>query len=285
MKTAEPKIGQAFAEHMEAQNVIDGETHRAKRPEGMPVFSFSSVMGCSRATGYKAAGLPVTDPMDGASLAVTGMGSLLHTDIQSAIAARWPNATFEGTGVVDDLIWGYYDYDAPDDDETGEIKTVGAYKFDLSIGLFRSPGRGQPARLRPEGGKGPSISHICQGGFNAKAHGRRNVRIVYLSREAVSVKKADEAGLDPIGRFWAEWVFGPEVWQPLVAAETERLTKIKAMVESGILPDRSDIDDDGKPVKIDRATWWRCAYCAQATRCLGDGPGRIPVEVSRQASR
>jgi hypothetical protein len=284
MKTSEPRIGQVFAEWMVEQNDAEGEAHRAKRPEGMPTFSFSAVMGCSRAAGYKAAGLPATDPMDGASLAITNMGRVLHTDMQDAVAKRWPNATFEGHSVVDDLIWGYYDIDDPDADESIELKTVGAYKFDLSIGLFRSPGRGKPAFMKPAGGQGPSKSHICQGGLNARGKGRSNVRIVYLSREAVSVKKAEEAGLDSIGRFWAEWVFGREVWEPLVDAELIRLAKIRDLVVGGILPDRSDLDDDGKTVKINRDTWWRCKYCPQAQRCVVDGPGRIPVELSREAN-
>ena len=283
MKTVTPTIGQAFAEWMLRQNEIEGEIHRAARPEGMPAFSFSSVMGCSRAAGYKAAHLDPTDPMDGASLAITAMGSLLHTDVQAALAQRWPNASFEVSGVVDDLVWGYADADLPEEDESVEIKTVGAYKFDLSIGLFRSPGRGQPARVRPEGGKGPSISHICQGGFNAKAAGRSKVRIVYVSREAVSVKKAEEAGLGPVERFWAEWLFEREVWEPLVDAETARLTKIRALVEAGFIPDRSDIDDDGKTIKIDRDKHWRCLYCSQAHRCELDGPGRIAVGLSKTA--
>ena len=271
MRTAEPKIGQAFSEWMVAQD-------HHKDHAGLTTFRFSGVMGCTRQLGYYAAGAEESDPMDGSSLAVTAMGSLLHEDIQAAIAIRWPDATFEGRGQVGDLISGHYDVDLPDDDELIEIKTVGAYKFDLSIGLFRSPGKGQPARLRTDGGKGPSLAHICQGGFNAAAHGRsRTVRIVYVSREAVSVQKADEAGLGPIERFWAEWTFGREVWEPLVKNETERLAKIRALVADGQLPDRSDLDDNAKPVKIDIDTHWRCKYCSFAQRCKMDGPGRIAI--------
>ena len=284
MRTSAPKIGEAFAEWMVAQD--HHKDHAADTP-----FRFSGVMGCARAMGYQAAKLPETDPMDGSSLAITAMGSLLHEDIQKAVGLRWPKATFEGKGVVrttpydiDDsieIISGHYDIDLPEDDEIVEIKTVGAYKFDLSIGLFRSPGRGKKAYIRSDGGKGPSKSHICQAGMNALAHGRSNVRIVYLSREAVSVQKAKDAGLGPVERFWGEWAFGTDVWLPLVEAEIANEEKILALVQSGILPDRADYDDNAKLVKIvDTATHWRCSYCPQATRCLMDGPGRVPVEIS-----
>jgi hypothetical protein len=280
MKTSEPKIGQAFAEWMLAQN--HHKDHAADTP-----FRFSAAMDCARHLGYTAAELPMTDPMDGASLAITAMGSLLHEDIQKAMHERWPDATFEGKGQIGDLISGHHDgiaaIDDPKEDELVELKTVGAYKWDLSIGLFRSPGRGKPAFIKPAGGSGPSKAHICQAGMNAVAHGRSKVRIVYLSREAVSVKKARQAGLGSIERFWAEWVFGREVWEPLVVAETERLAKIRGLVDGGMLPGRSDYDDNaGKWAEPDPETWWRCdGYCSQATRCAKDGPGRVPVGLSQ----
>lgn len=281
MRTTTPLIGQAFAEWMVAQNEIEHQAHRDERPDDMPVFGFSAAMDCARKLGYKAAGLEQTDPMDGSSLAVTKMGRLLHVDVQTAVEERWPNARFEVQGVVGDTVWGYVDIDNPDEDEVVEIKSVGAYKFDLSIGLFRSPGRGKPAFMKPAGGEGPSKAHICQAGFNAVAHGRSNVRIVYLSREAVSVTKAEQAGLGPIERFWAEWVFTKEEWAPLVTAEIERLTKIRALVEHGTLPGRQAYDDKtSKFFEPDPERWALCGYCSQQHRCKLDGPGRIPVELS-----
>jgi hypothetical protein len=274
MRTVTPVIGQAFAEWMVAENDAEGEIHRANRPEGMPVFSFSAVMDCSRKLGYKVAGLPPTDPMDGASLAITKMGSILHVDVQAAAAGRWPHARFEVLGQVGDLIWGYVDIDNPDEDEVGEIKSVGAYKFDLANGYFRQG----KAHVRPEGGAGPSVSHICQGGFNAVAHGRSKVRIIYLSREAISVTKAEDMGIGPIDRFWSEWVFGPEEWMPLVTAETERLGKIRSIVDGGEIPGRQMYDDKSKKfTEPNPEKHPLCRYCPQQHRCKMDGPGRIPI--------
>jgi hypothetical protein len=278
VRTVEPRIGQAFAEWMVAQD--HHKDHAADTP-----FRFSGVMDCSRKLGYKAAKLPETDAMDGASLAIAKMGSLLHDDVQAAIQWRWPTATIEAKGQVGDLISGHYDglvIDDAEDQEIIEIKTVGAYKFDLSNGYFRSPGKGQPARVRPEGGQGPSASHICQGGMNAVAHGRSKVRIVYLSREAVSVNKAQEMGLGPIDRFWSEWVFTKAQWLPLVEAEVERLSKIRAIVEAGEVPGRSMYDDKtAKYSEPDPETHPLCGYCNQAHRCKMDGPGRIRIELSK----
>lgn len=270
MRTVEPRIGRAYAEWLSAQD------HRKDHAADTP-FRFSGVMGCSRALGYQAAKLPETNPMDGSSLAITDMGSLLHEDVQMAWSQVSPSSVFETGAELGDLISGHVDIDDPASDEVVEIKTVGAYKFDLAIGLFRSPGRGKPAELRSDGGKGPSKAHICQGGMNAQARDRRTVRIVYISREAVSVKKAQEAGLGPIERFWAEWTFGPEVWKPLVAAETARLAKIRALVEAGQVPDRQDFDDAGKMIRPNPDNHWRCLYCSFKDRCVSDGPGRIAL--------
>ena len=93
MRTVTPKIGQAFAEWMLDQD--NSKAHAADTP-----FRFSGVMGCARQLGYKAAELDETDPMDGSSLAITKMGSLLHEDIQTAVHARWPKMTFEGKGIL-----------------------------------------------------------------------------------------------------------------------------------------------------------------------------------------
>lgn len=278
MRPVTPRVGQVFAEWMVDQD--HSKAHAAVTP-----FRFSGVMGCARALGYSAAGLAETDPMDGSSLAITGMGSLLHEDIQEAVKLRWPTAQFETKGAIGDLISGHVDIDDPDYDESIEIKTVGAYKFDQSIGLRRSPGRGKPAYIKEEGGDGPSMGHICQAGFNARAHGRSIVRIVYLSREAVSVKKARQAGLSSIDRFWAEWTFSEDQWGPLVDAEIVRLEGIRASVKAGVIPERQDFDDNGNQFEPDPETHWRCdGYCQFAYQCEMDGPGVIAVPVQIKAA-
>lgn len=282
MRTSTPELGQVFAEWMVEQNEEEGETHKAERPEGMPRLTFSQSMKCSRQLGYKVAGLEPTDPMDGSSLAVTRMGRLLHEEIQEAVISTYLTAECETIGTVGDLIWGYVDIDNPELDEVVEIKTVGAFAFDMAIGLTRSPGKGKPAYIKEAGGQGPRIGDICQGGFNAVAHGRKNVRIIYLSREAVSIGKAEQAGLGSVERFWAEWLIPFDDWMPLVQAETERLAKIRADVESGLLPQRMGYDERaGKFIQVDPEKWPLCGYCPQQHRCKMDGPGLVPVALSR----
>ena len=107
----------------------------------------------------------------------------------------------------------------------------------MAIGLTRSPGKGKPAYIKEAGGQGPRIGDICQGGFNAVAHGRKNVRIIYLSREAVSIGKAEQAGLGSVERFWAEWLIPFDDWMPLRQAETGAPGQDPGRRESPVAPE------------------------------------------------
>ena len=248
-------------------------------------FRFSDAMACSRQLSYTAAGVSETDPMDGPSLAIAGMGTLLHERIQKAVADRWLSAEFETTAQIEDLTSGHVDIDNPEEDEIVEIKTVGAFKFDQSIGLVRSPGRGKPAYIKEAGGKGPSLSHVCQGGFNAKARGRSNVIIVYVSREAVSIQKAKELKFSSLDRFTAEWLIPQTVWWPIVEKEMQRLGVIRAQVAYGVISDRVWPNDDGSDELVTPGkTQFPCGYCRFESRCKADGPGIVSIPTEQEAS-
>lgn len=273
---ATPTVSRIYCDWLEAQD--HSKAHAMDTP-----FRFSGAMGCARALSYDALGSETTDPMDGPSLAITAMGSLLHEDIQAAYALMHPNAKFETKATLG-ITSGHVDIDDEEADEVVEIKTVGATKFDMAVGLQRrqtfDKATGEKVKARETHGKGPGIDHICQAGFNARARGRKTVRIVYISREAVSVPKAEYLNWTGLQRFAAEWTFTEDEWGPIVDAELARLDYIKASVEEGMLPDRQDFDD-GKSITPDPDKHWRCDYCSHAHQCRMDGPGVVPVEIRR----
>ncbi len=266
-----PTVTSAYSDWLVAQN-------HDKAFAEETAFRFSAALGCARALGYQLAGVEESNAFDGPSLAIMEMGSLLHEDIQAAYHLAHPNALFETTGSIEDLTSGHVDIDDAEADEIVEVKTVGAYKFDLAVGLQRKGRKlGSP--------KGPSRAHICQGGFNAKARGRTKVRIVYITREAVSAPLGQKLGLSSTDRIAAEWLILPEVWEPIVEAELDRLRLIRQLVkDENTLPARQDFDDSGHQIIVDpdgERPFWRCnGYCQWQDRCIADGPGLIPVPVS-----
>jgi hypothetical protein len=271
--STDPVVSRAYTDALVAQD-------HSKAYAADTSFRFSSPRPCARAAGYGLAGVPATDAFDGPSLVVMGMGTRGHEDVQAAYAEKYPNAEFETKAQLGDLTSGHVDIDNADMDEITELKFVGAFKFDQAIGLQRkSYKRGDP--------KGPSLDHICQGGFNARSRGRSNVRIVYFSREAVSVPLSRKVGLTSTDRIAAEWVIPEDVWGPIVDAALSRLEDIRATVEQGNLPDREDWDDKaGKWFEPDPDAprpHWRCnGYCEFAHQCRMDGPGVIPIPTRRE---
>lgn len=259
----EPTVSREYCEAVLTQN------HH--KPHAFDTtFRYSSVMSCSRSLSYDAAGLEPTDPMDGPSLAIAAQGSLLHEEVQNAYLKKYPDAETEARSQIKDLISG--SADIFDGSEVVEIKTVGGYKFDLSV-------LGAPRYSRNKGNpKGPSLSHICQGALNAHALGAESVRIVYISREALSVVVAERLHFSSIERFAAEWLIPKDVWEPMAVAEIKRLRLIQGAVLNGKTTPRIWADDDGKEKLIEpENTVYPCRYCDHYTRCIEDGPGVVPI--------
>ena len=128
--------------------------------------------------------------------------------------------------------------------------------------------------MRPGGGARPVHVAYLPGRLQCpRPRGVRPVRIVYLSREAVRVNKAEEAGLGSVESASGPSGPSPEpVWGPLVDAETIRLEKIRTLIASGILPDRQAFDDKTNKAafKPEPGVWPLCGYCAQRKHPLPD---------------
>jgi hypothetical protein len=295
-----PRFASQLAENWMRKHLDDGP-----RPRAVPDkrFRHSDAGNCARAVAYAAMDLPASNPMDIAGFWATGMGSLLHDQLQSALKSRWGDDIndevvciidgFEGSGHADlehrslRLEGGYGTEGAGLPHVTVvEVKTVGGFAYKLAVGE-----RGQA--------KGPSWSYVVQGALNAKALNADELVVALLARDVISVQAAQRGGFDELTRFCAEWTLTREEYMPVAEAEVERVSGILRLLDEGTLPKRH-IPDPELPKRhiitdpmrgtwvehqdgqmINAGTTWHCAYCRWQDTCAITGPERVPVtEVS-----
>lgn len=296
-----------------AENWMAKELERGPRPRAVADkrFRHSDAGGCSRAIAYAALDLPPSNPMDIAGFWATGMGSLLHEQLASALKSRYGDAIedevvcvidgFEGSGHAD-LVQtrrGMPEDSGPPHRVVVEVKTVGGFAYKLAVGE-----RGAA--------KGPNWSYVVQGALNGLALGADEVVIALLARDVISVQAAQRKGYGELVRFCAEWTLPREVFEPIARAEIERVSKILMLLDhgehiavdgtatQGLLPKRFIPDPElPKGHVITDPTWgtwvetdsegrmtnagstWHCGYCRWQDTCATTGPGRVPVtEVS-----
>ena len=250
-------------------------------------FRFSSAYGCGRQQGYAAFEAEPTEPMDEAGAWVTGLGTLIHESVQEAIARKFPSAQFEvasGDGVISgscDALISTHDVGSHygGTHVLWELKTMGTYSFDKQVGWNRMRGEFKS----PEG---PAQKAIAQAGMNALNIEAANpdIRIESLilgsiTFESLSKQKADKMGVWGLNRFLAEFVISRSEWEPLAQAELERVHAFFFNVDTGYLPGRLALDDEGNTIVLnpDRSSNWQCEYCAFRTYCREDGPGQVYV--------
>ena len=101
----------------------------------------------------------------------------------------------------------------------------------------------------------------------------------HIALEAISKGLAEKWDVSEFMRFIAEWIIPKEEWEPLADLETARQMKIIDSVESGSLPHRMAMDDDGHEVNLDpeSSRYWQCQYCSHRTRCMSDGGGEPAI--------
>jgi hypothetical protein len=276
LQPVEPVVTQAYCDSLSAEN----EGGKAKAFD--TTFRYSDVMGCSRAMSYRAAGVEPTDSMDGPELAIAKIGTLGHEEEQAAYLVKYPEAEVEVKSRHGDLISGHADI--VHHPQVVELKFVPPYKFDLASGVGRSGRRTKAGWVPPERKQpaGPDLNHVCQAGFNAKGLGMTQVRIVYNTRVAVSIDKAEEIGLSSMERLAAEWIVPPDVWRPLVEAEAIRLERIRSIAAGGKLTPRVWEDKGVERLVDPDDNKFPCTYCDFKQRCRMDGPGVVPVEITKR---
>lgn len=248
---------------------------------------------CSRAIGYRAAGVPESNPMDLPGVWVTSLGTIIHEHWQNALQAVYPDADIEPRLRIDGLdASGHADavVTLPDRKVLVELKTTGGFSYKMKVGERGSP-------------EGPSYEHILQAALNGMAIDADEIVIAYIATEAISKQAAGrKKHLTELSRFCAEWTFTREQFEPLARQETQRLAAILGLLDAGELPRRvipspelpkgHEIVDpsagryevkDSEGRISDTGTFWACVYCPWQTLCATTTPGRIPVsDVTRR---
>lgn len=269
------------------------EEHHARGPKPTAfdtALRFSSAGDCSRALGYQALNYPVTNEFDAASIWVTGLGTIIHELVQEAIGRRYPGAIFEPKGALGDITSGHADGVIDENIITAvipdwqggralfELKTMGGFAFEKSIGLKRR-------NREIENPEGPRVSALLQSAINAYVHDCDTLVIGSISLESASKGVALGAGLDEIGRFIAEWHIPKSVWLPWAKKELDRQTNIVESARKGWLSKPvivTDVEDDELVLQtIDPSSsrpYWKCDYCAYKETCVADGNGIVEIE-------
>jgi len=238
---------------------------------------FSSSGDCARALSYQAIGAEVTNPFDAPSIWVTTLGTLIHEKVQDAISRRYPTATFEIKGQIPGVTSGHCDAyipDYPGGPALYELKTMGGFAFEKSIGLKKQARK----FADPEG---PRASALMQAAINAYVHQCEWVIIGHISLEGISKGVAASVGMDDIARTIAEWKIPKDVWYPIAEQEIQRQAGIVEDVEqNGVLAGRIIIDEF-TPKAIDPEAdrpYWKCDYCSYRETCIADGNGIVRLD-------
>lgn len=227
----------------------------------------SSAGSCSRALAFEALGVPTTNAWEDASLWVADLGTAAHETIQQSWVERYGDEiACETKQGWDDLdLSGHNDADHLD--RTIEIKTMGASGFDIAVGVwrdFRSPKLKEPA--------GPKVSHRIQGALNAVAAGSDELVLVYFCTDPIHRKVAERLGLEDWQRFGAEWTFYRDEFEPWAHIERERMRRVLAQVDAGIIPPceypTSPEQETLKPLApVLGADKFPCGWCNWRTLC------------------
>jgi hypothetical protein len=272
--------------------------------DGMPMaaktarFRHSMAGACARAVAYRALGIEPSNPLDAVAHYVVHIGNLIHQDWQRLLQMAYPDAQIETKVVSEDgSMAGHVDGYLDQLQQTIAIegKSVGGYAFKLAVGC-------PPASRVPQG---PKFSHVLQGALNGLRLDADLVKIIYWSKEPISVSIARDRGFDDVQRVIAEWTLTREQYEPLARKEEERIQAILALVDEGTLPRRRVPDpdmplrhlivrpEDGSYVGLDEAgqisdtgRYWGCDYCPWQDYCVTRGAEQepiMPIDVARDA--
>lgn len=258
-----PSVQQILFEHLLAKRATREARHDPL--PGVLHASASSAGACARAVAFRVTGLEATNPPEVDSLVNFYIGDSVHDIVQRAIVARWPNATTEVTGTIDDFLSGHADvlYLAEDGEKViCEIKTVSDFAFELATGFeLKSNGRWRKKDRTPEG---PKSEHLLQNLIYAKMHEAKYIAIVYVRKTAAK----DEPILH-------EWRFVASDFDAKTHGEIARIKRIVNMVREGRLPDR---EYQGDIIQRPDKVKFPCGYCSYLTACVNLNAGEIEIK-------
>ena len=258
-----PTVEQILHEHLIAER--DGREARHDPLPNVLHASASSAGACARAVAFRVAAVPATNPPTADSLINFYIGDSVHDIVQRAIVARWPNATTEVSGTIDDFLSGHADviYFAEDGEKVVcEIKSVSDFAFELATGAeLKSNGRWRKKDRQPEG---PKREHLLQNLIYAQMHDAKYIAVVYARKTATK----DEPILH-------EWRFTAEDFTEETQAEIDRLRDIVALVRQGKYPDR---EYAGEIIKNPLKVRFPCGYCSYISACVSAGWGEVEIK-------
>lgn len=286
--TGSPPDSQPRFVHLLVAEMAAANTAAGPKPTAFGTRIRHSDAGkCARAIGFRAAGVPDSDPMDLPGVWVTSLGTLIHERWQEALRHTYPDALIEPKLGIEGLdASGHADaiVTLSDRKVLVELKTTGGYSYKMKVG-----DRGAP--------EGPSYEHLLQAALNGVAVDADEIVIAYIATEAISRQVASrKKHLTELTRFCAEWTFGREEFEPLARMEEHRMRGILDLIDGGELPRRlipspelprraeivdpntgrwEVLDDSG--TVADTGTFWACNYCSFQTTCAKTESGRIPL--------
>lgn len=264
------------------------EDNRDKPTAMGTAFRYSNAMNCSRRITLDALGARPSDPIDPAGIHVTTIGTWIHEQMQAAVGAKYPGATFEVKSSVKDVVSGSADgvLDISSVIVTWaggkiswEIKSIGGFGFKKAVGMA---GRGYK-RGSPEG---PRIGAIVQAALNAAGNDCDTVIVSYISLEAISKQAAQVVGFGEFDRFTAEWHIPRDIWEPLAEAEVARIAYLDehyvkpSLAGDIVLPPGDAYEGEWERISPnDARRHWSCEYCPHLSTCLGVEAGALDLPV------
>lgn len=244
---------------------------------------------CTRALGYRAMNVPVTEPLTVADLWRFHLGHGAHDTYQASLSKlATPDSPWQHEVFVEyDLGSGYKlgcKIDSINEDQgekvVVEAKSINGFGFKKQVGA-RGPA------------EGPKQGAFLQGAIGAFLVGADRLVVLSLSLELLSDAELAKLNVEQIdaSKFIAAWIYERTEFEPAAAKTIERMRKVVAMVEAGTLPPRWTpnmpanariiepngprghgkwvIANDGEIISA--GTTWECGYCPYKTRCIEDG--------------
>lgn len=273
--------------------------NREPRPraiEELPLRASDFAIRCDRQSWYVLTQTPETDPDTPASIWRLHLGTLVHADIDAAIAKLPRTATTGWATEVDvDLRPAGFDGSAHADavhftnghpDIVAEFKSVAGFGFKMMATNFKGAA------------EGPKFEHCLQAAVVAVALNAPKFLVCYVALENVSPSLARSTGSDDYGRFTAEWEFDTDDWRPIVENEAKRQRRLLLAARVNARPARSidqpdipagafidnpsrgawlAVDNDGGITRS--GTIWYCDYCRFKTQCIDDGANAVVPEL------
>ena len=259
--------------------IMADNARRGAKPTAMGTrMRYSDAGRCLKQRAFKAYGYEPTNPMDPPGHWVTWLGEQVHKALQAVLVDTYGElVSIEHASQIDGLdCSGSSDatFFFPASKRVYELKTMGEYKFDSSVGVNRLARRSQEP-------KGPGASSKLQGALNALAQDADLLTIAHLSFSAFSKQLSEDIGVTDLDRFMAEWTYEREEWEPWALEETGRMAGLLVDIDNGYLPVPMAVNDDFSVSKLNpniQNPKWNCVYCDYFDLCKTTPNTRVQIE-------